>query len=212
VSLKVKVCGVTRPEDARLSSELGAWAVGMILGAESPRLLDLGAARKVRAAIPPSVMAVGVFADAPRPEIKKAISVLKLDAVQLHGEETPEACVGLSIPVFKALTLASTDDLRLLGRYKVAGFILELARRLPEGREEVGAEELTRRLELVREASRSSTVLVAGRLDPETVGVAVRLGKPDGVDVSSGVESSPGVKDEAKLRAFFAAAVAAPTA
>ena len=205
--MRVKICGVTRAEDARRASELGAWAVGLMFVPSSPRALDLDAAKKLRSAIGPDTLAVGVFADADAAAIRRAVAACRLDAVQLHGSESPADCAAAGAAAYKAVSFAEPGDSAGLEPYsgRVAGFFLEAVRRLPEGREQVGADELRRRWRLARDAARFGTILLCGDLTPENVAEAVKTAQPAGVDVSGGVESSPGVKDPAKLEAFFAA-------
>ncbi|TPW18823.1 MAG: phosphoribosylanthranilate isomerase, partial [Elusimicrobia bacterium] len=104
--MKIKVCGITRPQDARLACKLGAWAVGLVFAPESPRRLSVPDARLLRAEIGAGALAVGVFQNAPRAEILAAVSACRLDAVQFHGEESPADCAGYEVPVFKAFSVA----------------------------------------------------------------------------------------------------------
>ncbi len=205
--MRVKICGVTRAEDARLASHLGAWAVGLMFVKGSPRALDLEAAKRLRSAIPPGTLAIGVFADADAETIRKAVEACRLDAVQLHGSESPQDCAAAGAAAYKAVSFAEPGDVAGLAAYsgRVAGFFLETVRRLPEGREKLREAELSRRWLLARDASRYGTIILCGELTPENVAQAVKTAQPAGVDVSGGVESAPGVKDPAALKAFFAA-------
>ena len=205
--MRIKVCGVTTAGDAYMASSLGAWAVGLIFAPSSPRALDVATARLIRSAIGPETLAIGVFQDAEPAFIQRALSACRLDAVQFHGAEPPEACVSAAAPVYKGLGLACAADLAALDRYagRVAGFLLETVRRLPGGREAIDEPERRARWALARQAGLSSAVILAGELTPENVGEAVRVAEPAGVDVCGGVEASPGVKDPGKLRAFFQA-------
>ncbi|MCX5787176.1 MAG: phosphoribosylanthranilate isomerase [Elusimicrobia bacterium] len=203
--MRIKICGVTTAGDAYMASSLGAWAVGLIFVPSSPRALDVAAARLIRSAIGPDTLAIGVFQDAEPAFIQRAISACRLDAVQLHGSETPEACASAAVPVYKGVPLASAADLAALDPYagRVAGFLVETVRRLPAGREAIDERERRARWALVRQAGLSMAVILAGELTPENVGEAVRLAEPAGVDVCGGVEASPGLKDPGKLKAFF---------
>lgn len=205
--MRVKICGVTRPEDARLASDLGAWAVGLMFVPSSPRAVDVESARRLRSAIGPDTLAIGVFADAGAETIRRAVLACRLDAVQLHGSETPADCAAAGAAAYKAVSFVEPGDVARLSAYsgRVAGFFLETVRRGPSGRERVSAPELRRRWGLAREAGRYGTLLLCGELTPENVAEAVTAARPSGVDVSGGVESSPGVKDPARLEAFFAA-------
>lgn len=195
--MKVKVCGVTRPEDAGLACELGAFAVGMIF-APSPRRITLEQARSVRSALAPGVLAVGVFQGAQRGEIVKAIKTLSLDVVQLHGMESPEECAGYSVKVWKALP-GEAGSARAARIYPVDAVLIEPRRGAPdpEKREAWKAAALCK--------GAAPFVLVAGGLDASNAAEAARVSKADALDLSSGVESAPGIKDPEKLKALFAA-------
>jgi len=191
--MRVKICGVTRPEDAALSVSLGAWAIGMILSPRGPRFLDLAKARLVRAAIPESVLAVGVFVDETAERINELARELSLDMVQLHGDEKPELLLDLEKPAIKAL---SVDGPPVLGAWSLAwGVLLE--------NKEKGKPfdwKLARRA-----SSPGARLLVAGGLTPGNAARAASTALPFALDVSSGVESHPGEKDRSKLEAFFKA-------
>ena len=205
--MKVKICGVTREEDADLASSLGAWAVGLIFVSSSPRALDIQTARRVRDAIRPGTLAVGVFADAHPILVQRAIMACRLDAVQFHGVETPQSCAAAGLPAYKAVQLTSAAELAALDRWagRVAGLLVETVRRLPDGRERIDERERDARWGLARQAGLGCSVILAGELTPENVGAAARTAEPAGVDVCGGVEASLGEKDPAKLKAFFQA-------
>lgn len=205
--MRIKICGVTRAQDAQLACSLGAWAVGLIFVPASPRALDVEAAYRLRTAIAPGTLAIGVFADADPAFIARAVERCRLDAVQFHGSEDPETCKRVSAPAYKAMQVADAKDVERLEPYsgRVAGFLVETVRRLPAGRERVDAEERRRRWRLVSESARFGPVILAGELAADNVAEAVRLAHPAGVDVCGGVEAAPGVKDPAKLEAFFKA-------
>ncbi|MBI5202764.1 MAG: phosphoribosylanthranilate isomerase [Elusimicrobia bacterium] len=198
---------MTRAEDAMAACELGAWAVGMMFVESSPRRLDLDDAKRLRSAISPGTLAVGGFADAAADAIRRAVEVCRLDAVQLHGSETPDQCRDLGVPAYKAVSLAEPGDLARIAPFagRAAGLFVETVRRLPGGRERIRESEQKRRWLLAREANRYGTALLCGELTPENVFEAIRTACPKGVDVSGGVESAPGIKDRSKLEAFFKA-------
>jgi phosphoribosylanthranilate isomerase len=185
--VRIKVCGVTRARDARLAAKLGAWAVGMIFVPKTPRFLTASRARRVRAAIPKGVLAVGVFRDASAEALRRAVRELRLDAVQLDGDATVIRRVsgGPALPLIEP---KRTDADRRAGRAPS-----EAARRKAWRR----AAALGRR---------GARVVLAGGLTPDNVSEAAAAAKPWAVDVSSGVERRPGVKDRRLLGAFFAAA------
>jgi phosphoribosylanthranilate isomerase len=199
-AVKVKICGVTRLEDALLATRLGADALGFNFWPRSKRHLPAADARAIVRRLPPYVTAVGVFVDASREEILRAVEQSGVNAVQLHGDEPPALCASLPVPVVKAIRVADAHALALLASYEVSGFLLDAP---GPG---YGGTGQTFDWAIAVEAAASVPVLLAGGLTPENVAEAIRVVRPWGVDVASGVESSPGVKDADKLRRFLAAA------
>ncbi len=189
--MRIKVCGVTRPRDARLAAKLGAWAVGMIFVPETPRFLSLARAKRVRAAIPKGVLAVGVFRNPGREPLLRAVRELRLDAVQIYGKVP----TGLRVPAF-------IDGPSKIGPCDYA--FVEPKRTDADRRAGRGPSERARRAAWRAAAAKKARVILAGGLTPENVADAAAA-KPWAVDVSSGVESRPGVKSAAKLKAFFKA-------
>lgn len=192
--MRVKVCGVTRAADARRAAELGAWAVGMIFVPETPRFLTLARARRVRAAIPKGVKAVGVFRDPARWELNRLVRELRLDMVQVYGRKP----TGLRVPALVAAP----------GRPGPVDLVfLEPRRTDADRRAGRGPSETARRAVWKKAAAlsrRGARVVLAGGLTPENAAEAAAV-RPWALDVSSGVESRPGVKSARKLKAFFAA-------
>jgi phosphoribosylanthranilate isomerase len=167
--------------------------------------VDLDRARAIASALPPFVLRVGVFVDATREEIARAVDAAALDVVQLHGDEPPEALAGLPRRAIKAIRVGpgfkAADALAYEGR--AAGLLLDT--RLPEGGPPGGTGR-TFDWSAVREVrERAAWLVLAGGLDAENVGAAIAAVHPDAVDVSSGVEAAPGRKDPAKVRAFIEA-------
>lgn len=203
----VKICGITSPEDARAAAAAGADAIGLVFWPGSARALAAGAARQIAAALPPLVLRVGVFVDAPADEVDRIAAAVGLDLLQLHGVETPEACERHARRALKALRVgdgfAPEDALRYEGR--AAGLLLDTAAgALPGGS--------GRSFDWSHAAAlrpRVRFLMLAGGLTPGNVGEAIARVRPDAVDVSSGVELSPGRKDAEKMRAFVAAVRAA---
>lgn len=193
--MRVKVCGVTRAADARRAAGLGAWAVGMIFVPETPRCLTLARARRVRAAIPKGVLAVGVFRDPSRETLLRAVRELRLDAVQIYGK-VPS---GLRVPAFVAGSgkIGACDYVFLEPERSDAD---RLAGRGPSRRAQAAAWRAA-----AAKGRRGARVILAGGLTPKNAAAAAMAAKPWALDVSSGVESRAGVKDAALLRAFFAA-------
>lgn len=207
--MKIKVCGLTREDDVRACVKLGAWAVGFVFAESSPRRLTVEKAALLRQSVPRSTLAVGVFEDAAAPEILATAAQCKLDAVQIHGAWPTlfEETAGLTI--FRALGLRRSRAVPPVSP-RVAGLLIE-PRRGKEARKAGRApSHMEQRWAWAQAAvlkAEGRMIILAGGLSVENVSEAVRsAGRPDAVDVSSGVEKAPGVKDEAKLRAFFAAA------
>lgn len=201
--VSVKVCGITSVEDGLMAVEAGADAVGLVLWPESRRAVDLSRARAISEALPPFVLRVGVFVDAPPAEMARAAEEVGLDVLQLHGEEPPESLAGLPRRVVKAVRVGPgftpQQALRYLGQ--AAGLLLDT--RLPHADAPPGGTGKPFDWMLVREVrEQAGWLALAGGLTAENVGRALRTVRPDAVDVSSSVESSPGRKDATKVRAF----------
>jgi len=195
--VKVKICGITRPEDALEAARLGADALGFNFWPGSKRYVAPADARAIVRRLPPFVTAVGVFVDAPREEILRAVAASGVQVAQLHGDEPPELCASLPLPVVKALRIANAHALAALAAYEVSGFLLDA----PSAG--YGGSGKTFDWSLATEAAAVVPVMLAGGLTPENVAEAIRAVRPWGVDVASGVERAPGVKDLAKLRRFI---------
>jgi phosphoribosylanthranilate isomerase len=206
---KVKICGVTRAQDAELAAQLGAWAVGMVFHADSPRRCSLAEARLISAAVRRRVELCGVYVNAPLDEIAGDCEELGLTMLQLHGDEGPSFCAEArrrtGAGVIKATQVAGAGDVRDLERYHVDFHLLDARPRDP-GRPAVrGGTGETFDWRLV--AARRSTVplIVSGGLSAANVGEAIAATDPYAVDTASGTESAPGQKDPELLRAFFKA-------
>ena len=200
MTVRVKICGLTRLEDALAAVRLCADALGFNFWPGSKRYLAPAAAREIIRALPPLVTTVGVFVDPTRDEVLRAMDASGVVMAQLHGDETPELCLSLPIPVLKAIRVADARSLAQLASYEVRGFVLDT----PSAG--YGGSGKTFDWSLVAEVAREMPVVVAGGLTPENVAEAVRTVRPWAVDVASGVESAPGVKDEEKMRRFIVAA------
>jgi len=201
--VRVKICGVTSVEDARLAVRCGAAAIGLNFYPASPRYVEREQAMRIREAVPAGVCCVGVFVNAARSLVEEAVLGLRLDALQFHGHETEDDIRGWKVKVIRAFRLRGRDlpadvlrcsadyllfDAYREGMYGGTGrpFAWDVLRGLP-----------------------TSRLILAGGLDPENVEAAVRAVRPFAVDVAGGVESAPGRKDAAKLEAFIAHAQAA---
>lgn len=201
--VRVKICGVTRLDDALAAVRLGADALGFNFWPRSKRYLPPAEARAIVRRLPPFVSAVGVFVDPTREEVLRAVDVSGIGIAQLHGDEPPELCVSLPCPVLKAIRVADAHALAQLASYDVRGFILDAP---GPG---YGGGGVTFDWSLVAEIAREMPIVLAGGLTPENVAEAVRAVRPWAVDVASGVESAPGAKDEEKMRRFIEAAIEA---
>lgn len=197
-AVRVKICGVTRPEDAALADAAGADAIGMIFAARSKRRLEPVQAAEIAAAVGPFTARVGVFVDAPLERVREIAAALRLDAVQLHGNEQPAYAAALrpAVQVIKAWSFAPGLRRAVMARYPADAVLLDGLR--PGSGEAFD-------WEAARELRGFPRLVLAGGLTPETVAAGVRALAPYGVDVASGVESAPGIKDPERLRAFVAA-------
>ena len=196
---RVKVCGLTRPEDALAAARLGADAVGLIFYPKSPRGVDIDTARTVRAAVPPYVTVVGVFVDPEAELVTRAIREVALDLVQFHGDEPPEFCQSFGRPFIKAVRMRAGVDLReVAGRYSSARALMLDS--FEPGKH--GGTGKTFDWSLIPR-DLGVPFILAGGLTPDNVASAVASTSPFAVDANGGVESSPGIKDHAKIEAFI---------
>lgn len=193
--IPIKVCGLTRAEDARLAWELGASALGFVFHPASPRCVSTEQVRRIRSSLPVEAFCVGVFVDCEPDQVQDIAGRAGLDAVQLHGRERPEACAAIAMPVIKAIR---AEDEARLGEFPVRAFLLDAVHpSLAGGTGRRADWPLAQRL-----AARQPLIL-AGGLSPENCREAIEAVRPLGLDLSSGVESAPGIKDPAKLNALF---------
>jgi phosphoribosylanthranilate isomerase len=201
---RVKICGITRPEDAELAVELGAWAIGFILWPGSKRAADPAVAAGIVAALRRRVETVGVFVNAHLDDVAHAADAIGFTHVQLHGDEGPAFCAEAGrrtgAKVIKAIRVASAADFVDLERFHTDFHLLDTARRGAFG----GTGE-TWDWRLASQRKRKAPVILSGGLTAENVAAGIAAVDPYAVDVASGVESSPGVKDPDKLAAFMAA-------
>ncbi len=200
---RVKICGITTWDDARLSVDLGASALGFNFYPSSPRAVTPADAWKIIRRLPPFVEAVGVFVDWPPLVVDALARALRLGSVQLHGAESPKEVAELARTrrVIKAVRAGPGFRVTALSKYRDAdallldGFVRGLH----------GGTGRTLDWNLARSAKCYGRIILAGGLTPENIGEAIRVAQPYAVDVASGVEARPGRKDPAKLRALFAA-------
>lgn len=196
---RVKICGITRADDALAAARAGADAIGLVFYARSPRAVTIAAAQAVVRALPPFVTTVGLFVDAAPDEIRTVLQAVPLDLLQFHGDESPAACRGHGRPYVKALRMRAGADLTALAqRYDDAAAILvdTYVDGVPGG---TGVAFDWARLP----SDMPRPLILAGGLKPDNVAAAVAQVRPWAVDVSGGVEAAPGVKDAAKIAAFI---------
>jgi phosphoribosylanthranilate isomerase len=202
---RVKVCGITRPDDAELAAELGAWAIGFILWPGSKRFVEPGVAAGIAQGVRRRVQLFGVFVNPTLDEVAYAADAIGLTHVQLHGDEGPSFCAAAGqragAKVVKAIRVRSGADVIDAGRFHTDFHMLDSPG---------NGQTWDWRLAATRRHN-APPLLVAGGLTAENVGEAIAAAQPFGVDVASGVESEPGVKDPEKVRAFMDAVAATRT-
>jgi phosphoribosylanthranilate isomerase len=201
VRTRIKFCGMTRAEDVQAAATLGVDAIGLIFAARSPRRLELPQARALRALLPPFVVPVALVMDADPSRILAILQTVKPALLQFHGSESAEECGHYGLPYLKAVPMAIPEGAAIYAaRYPAAaGFVFD-----SHGAGEPGG--TGRRFDWNQlPAHLGRPLLLAGGLDPDNVFDAIRAARPYAVDVSSGIESEPGVKDPEKMRRFVAA-------
>ncbi|MFH1674642.1 MAG: phosphoribosylanthranilate isomerase [Pseudomonadota bacterium] len=199
---KIKICGIMRPEDALLAADLGADALGFIF-AESPRQVVPEIAREIISLLPPFVNSVGVFVDEEQESVREIAAYCKLDLVQLHGNESSGYCKALGLKALKVIRVKDEKSIESMASYRgtVQGFLLDTyVKGLPGGTGK------TFNWELAKQAKKYGPVIISGGLTPDNICEAIEKVKPYGVDVNSGVEASPGIKDPDKLKLLFSKA------
>ncbi len=196
---RVKICGITRPEDGFAAARCGADAIGLVFYAPSPRHVSVAQARAVVQVLPPFVTVVGLFVNAVQREVADVLQQVRLDVLQFHGDETPEECARFGMPYLKALRITPTTDItRAASIYSTAqGLLLDThVDGIPGGTGQTFDWNLVPR-------DLPMPLILAGGLSPLNVKQAIRTARPYGVDVSGGVEAAKGIKDAAKIAAFM---------
>jgi phosphoribosylanthranilate isomerase len=205
--IRIKICGITNLEDALLAADLGADALGFIFYAKSPRYVAPEAAQAIIAQLPPFVATVGVFVDEAAAVVQEVAAQVRLDWVQLHGQESPDYCRHLGRRVIKAFRIQDEDSLPGLADYRGAAQAL-LLDTYKKG--QVGGTGEIFDWHVARKAKEYGPIILAGGLTADNVAQAIDTAGPASVDAASGTEAAPGKKDPAKLRAFFAAILHGP--
>ncbi len=199
--VRVKICGITNSADALAAIDAGANLLGFNFYEKSPRHITEAETARIRARLPKKIQAVGIFVNASPAEVTALRKSLKLDAVQLHGDETPDSVAQIArlIPVIKAFRVEPEFPLATLDEYREAfAFLFDAALA-----GQYGGTGRTTDWDVARRAALSRRIILAGGLKVENVAAAVRIVRPYGIDVASGVESKPGKKDPGLLREFI---------
>jgi phosphoribosylanthranilate isomerase len=200
MSFLIKICGVTRPEDAEYAAELGAKAIGVNFWRGSRRFVEDNQAREILAAVPGDVLRVGVFVNAHPLVVTETLADLQLDRVQLHGDEKVGSWTELrGEQIIRAIRVYDEASLKEALAWDPSLFIYDAYT------ESYGGAGVTAPWDLIAAGARRP-FLLAGGLTPENVGEGIRATRPDGVDVASGVENRPGIKDREKMRVFIRSA------
>lgn len=196
---RVKICGITRVEDALSAVNAGADAIGLVFYAESPRNVSMQSAQAIVAALPPFVSVVGLFVNASQEKIETVLSQLRLDVLQFHGDETAADCTQFNLPYYKAIRVkADTNLLQYADEFNSANALLLDA----HSDTAYGGTGQAFDWNLIPQ-SLPKPIILAGGLTPQNVGAAIRQVRPYAVDVSGGVEQTKGIKDAAKIAAFM---------
>ena len=197
--VRVKFCGITRPDDARCAAQLGADAVGLIFYPPSPRAVDVEQALEVLSVIPAMVTTVGVFVNPQPDELDAVLARVPLDLVQFHGDEAPDECARSPRPWMKAIAMCDEVDVSALAMRYVGARALLLDTFSVDRKGGTGR---TFDWELIP-GNLNVPIVLAGGLNAGNVAAAIRAVRPHAVDVNGGVESAPGVKEHKKMEAFM---------
>ena len=199
MSVRVKICGITSPEQALMAQQAGADALGLVVYSKSSRCVDIQRAAEIRAVIGPETLAVVLLVNADEATVRQVIAQVQPDLIQFHGDESPEFCQQFDVPFIRAIRMREGLDIDAeVAAYRAdAGFLFDAWNDDQYGG--TGHQFDWSRLP----GSRDYPLILAGGLTPDNVASAVSLVNPDMVDVSGGVESSPGVKDQHKVTAFI---------
>jgi len=196
--VKVKICGITNLDDALLAVDAGADALGFVFFGPSPRNISLEQAEAIIRRLPPFIQTVGLFVNESLPTINETADACGLDVIQLHGEESPDFCTGVKRRVLKALRVRNISSLEPMASYRVSAFLLDAWS--PTVRGGTGQ---TFNWDIAAAAAGNGRIVLAGGLTTGNIADAIRQVHPYGVDVSSGVEVTPGKKDAVKIHEFI---------
>lgn len=196
---RIKICGITNPDDAFAAITYGADALGFVFYPESPRAIIPDEAKKIISSLPPFITTIGVFVDKSQKELEEITKFTGVNIIQLHGSEPPEYC-NFDRKVIKAIRVKELSDLEPLNRYKnISAFLLDTY-----SQDVIGGTGQIFNWEIALEAKKLGRIVLAGGLTPENIEEAIKLVQPYAVDVASGVEGTKkGIKDHKKLRLFI---------
>ena len=197
--MKIKICGFTQAQNARDASLLGIDAIGLVFYDKSPRYVEIQRALEIVQALPPFINRVGLFVNADSYFIDEVLCEVPLDTLQFHGDETPQECQQYGLPFMKALRVNEQTNIPKLARdyHQANGLLLDAYNSTTYGGTGESFDWSLAKVEL------DLPIILAGGLNPETVGKAIQQVSPYAVDVSSGVESSKGIKDLQKIQQFI---------
>ncbi len=196
--IKIKICGITNLDDALAAAESGADALGFNFYKKSPRYIDPERAAEIIAQLPPFVMPVGIFVNEREERIREVQKITCMQAIQLHGDESPEFCQRFGNRVIKAFQVKDKESIKHMAHFRVGALLLDSYK---DGMR--GGTGTTFDWHLAVVAKTFGKVILAGGLTPENVAEAVKLVQPYGVDVAGGVEREKGIKDHAKIKKFI---------
>ena len=197
-TIRVKICGITNLEDAQCAVAAGADALGFVFYEKSPRYVSPEKVGQIVSELPPFVTTVGLFVNAAPDIIRQTMQMAGLRIIQLHGDEAPEDCRLNPYPVIKAVRVKGADSLAGIENYHVSALLLDAW-----NDQQYGGSGESFDWQLARKLTGRLPVILAGGLNPDNVAEAIRVVNPYAVDVSSGVETSPGRKDHNKIRKFI---------
>lgn len=195
---RVKICGITRRQDAEFAIEMGADALGLVFYAPSPRAVTIAQAVEICRELPPFISLVGLFVNADAAEVNATLEQVPLDLLQFHGDESPQYCQQFAKPYMKAVRMQQPDDLQIAANdfQQANGILLDSFKAgVPGGTGQTFDWSMITPIE--------KPLVLAGGLSSENVASAIRQIRPYGVDVSGGVESAKGIKSNEKIRAFM---------
>lgn len=211
-NVRVKICGLTRLEDVSAASLAGAAYVGLVFFPKSPRNVDIETARELALHVPTGVATVGLTVNADDAALDAIMARVPLDILQMHGHESPARVAAVKarygLPVMKAVGVATAEDLPALSTYEAVADMVLVDAKPPKDADLPGGNGLAFDWRLIADREWSCPWMLAGGLNAATVGEAIRLTGAKQVDVSSGVENTPGVKDARMIGDFIGAALA----